>query len=294
MADLHGDAGREWLRRLPDIVAECVARWSLSLTAAGDAPSYNYIVPALRSDGYPVILKVGYPHRELRSEIDALAHYDGRGAARLLDADRDLGALLLERLLPGAMLVSVSDDEKATEIAASVMRALSRPAAPQHSFRSVEDWAQGITRLRREFDGGSGPFPAHLVDKAEGLFADLLPSQSDRVLLHGDLHHYNILAAQRQPWLAIDPKGVVGEPCYETGALLRNPWGTLTSWPDLPRAQARRIAILSDLLGLDQERIRGWAIAQAVLSAWWSYEDHGSGWEDPITCAEALSALPDI
>ncbi|UCC69784.1 MAG: phosphotransferase [Armatimonadota bacterium] len=290
MTDLHGDAGREWLRRLPDIVAECVARWSLTLTGPGDAPSYNYIVPALRSDGDPVILKLGHPHPELRSETDALAHYDGRGAARLLEADRDLGVLLLERLLPGAMLVSISDEERTTEIAASVMRALWRPAPPQHSFRSVEDWAHGMTNLRHEFDGGPGPFPAHLVDKAEGLFADLLPSQADRVLLHGDLHHYNILAAQRHPWLAIDPKGVVGEPAYEIGAFLRNPFD-LAAWHDLPAVQARRLTQLSDLLGFDHRRLRAWAIAQAVLSAWWSYEDHGSGWESAITCAEALSAV---
>ncbi len=108
--------------------------------------------------------------------------------------------------------------------------------------------------------------------------------------LHGDLHHENTVAAQRRPWLAIDPKGVVGEPAYETGALLRNPVPQVASRPDLPRMQARRIALLSDLLGLDRERIKGWGIAQAVLAACWCVEEDDSAWEDFITCAEALAA----
>ncbi len=286
----YGDAGREWLRALPEIIAECGRRWSLTFTGEGGAPSWNYVVPGVTSEGAPVVLKVGYPAHEVQHEIDALAHYDGRGAVRLLEADPGIGALLLERLLPGTPLSSISDEDEVTVIVASLMRELWRPAPAEHTFPSVEDWARGLVKLRQKFDGGTGPLPVDLVARAEGLFSELLPSQADRVVLHGDLHHENILRSQRRPWLAVDPKGVVGEPCYETGALLRNPWGRLMSWPDLPRAQARRIVILSDLLGLDRERIRGWAVAQAVLSAWWCVEEADSGWKNVIACAEALAA----
>ncbi len=290
MADNYSDSGREWLRALPDIIAECGRRWSLTFTGEGSAPSWNYVVPGVTSGGEPVLLKVGYPARELQHEIDALSHYDGRGAVRLLEADPGIGALLLERVLPGTPLSSISDDDEATSIAASVMLELWWPAPAGHAFPSVEDWAHGLVKLRQEFDGGTGPLPADLVERAEGLFRDLLPSQTDRVVLHGDLHRENILRSQRRPWLAIDPKGVVGEPCYETGALLRNTWGGLVSRASLPEVQARRIAILSDLLGLDRERMRGWAIAQAVLSAWWCVEESDSGWQTVITCAQALCA----
>lgn len=290
MADSYSDSGRDWLCALPQTIAKCGRRWSLTFTGEGSAPSWNYVVPGVTSEGEPVMLKVGYPAQELQHEIDALAHYDGRGAVRLLEADPDTGALLLERVLPGTPLSSISDDDEATAIAASLMRELWRSTPADHAFPAVDDWARGLVKLRQTFDGGTGPLPVDLVERAEGLFSELLPSQTDRVVLHGDLHHENILAAQRQPWLAVDPKGVVGEPCYETGALLRNPWGKLASWPDLPRVQARRIAILSDLLGLDRERIRGWAVAQAVLSAWWCVEEGDSGWRDVITCAEALLA----
>jgi streptomycin 6-kinase len=114
---------------------------------------------------------------------------------------------------------------------------------------------------------------------------------AEPVLLHGDLHHENILAAGRQPWLAIDPKGLAGEPAYEIGALLRNPIPQLYTWPDLDRITARRIDQLAEELTLDRERLIGWGLAQAVLSAWWNVEDHGREWDDCLILAEILAKL---
>jgi streptomycin 6-kinase len=171
------------------------------------------------------------------------------------------------------------------------MKQLWQPAPAEHPFPSVADWAKGMERLREEFGGTSGPFPERLVRETEQLFAELLPTMESSVVLHGDLHHYNILAATREPWVAIDPKGVVGEPAYEVGALLRNPLPDLYSWPDLDRITARRIAQLSEELGFDRQRLRAWGLAQAVLSAWWSYEDHGIVDEQVLVLAEILSAM---
>jgi len=185
----------------------------------------------------------------------------------------------------------MADDEQATAIAASVMGQLWRPAPPDHSFPSTADWAEGLARMRVHFGGGVGPLPLALVERAESLFRDLLASSSDPVLLHGDLHHGNILSAERAPWLAIDPKGLVGEPAYEVGAWLRNPLPGLLARPDPKRILARRVAIFANALGLDPARIYGWGTAQAVLSAWWMAEDHGGGWESMIACAELLAAL---
>ena len=143
--------------------------------------------------------------------------------------------------------------------------------------------------MRDRFGGTSGPLPEKLTGEAERLFAELLASQSEPVVLHGDLHHFNILAAERQPWLAIDPKGVVGEPEYEVGAFLRNPMPDLLSKPHPGSILARRLDQFSEELGFDRERLRSWGIAQAVLSAWWSIEDHGYGWEEAIRFAELLA-----
>ncbi|MGH2633370.1 MAG: aminoglycoside phosphotransferase family protein [Tepidiformaceae bacterium] len=286
MRDVYGDAGNEWLARLPAIVAECEQRWSIRV----EAPfvlSYNYVAPATRADGTPVVLKAGYPCKELRNEIDALRLYAGRGIGALLESDSELGAMLLERLSPGEPLTTVTDDIAATALAAVVMRELWAPAPLDHDFPTTATWGRGFDRLRATF-GRNPPFNPALVDRAEDLFASLEASSAAPVLLHGDLHHDNILSAQRRPWLAIDPKGVVGEPAYETGAFIRNP-SALYELPDPGAVMHRRVAQLSEELGLDRQRIRNWGIAEAVLSAWWSYEDHGRGWERAIICAELLA-----
>jgi streptomycin 6-kinase len=291
MVEVHGQAGVKWLRLLPALVAECARRWSLTVLPPFEPLSYNYVAPAIRAGGEDVVLKVGVPHPELLTEIEALRLYAGRGIARLLEADAEQGILLLERLQPGAPLVSLDDDRAATSIAAGLMRQLWRPVPDDHPFPTVARWAAGFQRMRARFDGGTGPLPAAWVERAEGLFAELLPSSAEPVLLHGDLHHWNILAAERQPWLALDPKGVVGEPAYEVGALLRNPFPDILSVPGVERVMARRMDQLAEELGFDRARIVGWGVAQAVLSAWWTIEDHGHGWEPMIACAEILAAL---
>jgi streptomycin 6-kinase len=293
MLDLHGAEGARWLRELPATVERCCARWSLKVGRPFASLSYNYAARAEGAGGERLVLKVGVPVPELLSEMAALRMMEGRGAVRLLDADAEAGALLLERLEPGTPLVALSevDDARATSAAAAVMRELWRPVPHAHSFPSVADWGRGFRRMRERFGGGSGPFPPKLVDEAEALFAELLDSSAAPVVLHGDLHHGNILAAARAPWLAIDPKGLVGEPAYEVGALLRNPLPQLLNLPRPVRVSERRIAQLAEELGFDRARVRGWGVAQAVLAGWWSFEDTGRGGEFGIASAEILAAV---
>ncbi|NOK62693.1 MAG: phosphotransferase [Chloroflexi bacterium AL-W] len=288
--ELYGSVGTEWLSELPTLIADCAECWSLTVAPPFENLSYTYVAPALGSDNTPVVLKVGFPNPELLCEMDALRLYNGHGMVRLLEADPERGIMLLERLEPGMTLADLNDDTAATSIAAQVMHQLWRPVPASHSFPTVERWATGLQRLRAEFDGGCGPFPKVLVEEAESLFTDLRSSMDEPVLLHGDLHHYNILSAARQPWLAIDPKGVVGEPAYEIGAWLRNPLPLMT-WPHPERVLARRIDQFADELGFDRERIWGWGLAQAVLSAWWYWEDHGYVGETALACAQLLATL---
>jgi streptomycin 6-kinase len=291
IVELHGTTGVEWLNRLPSLVADCEQRWSLQVLPPFEPLSYNYVAPAVRADGTEVVLKVGVPNAELLTEIEALRLFDGHGIVRLLEADYEQGALLLERLKPGTPLSSLTDDEQATSIAIQVIGQLWKPVSLEHSFPTVAKWAAGLKRLRERFDGGSGPFPGSLVEEAETLFGELIGSMGEEVLLHGDLHHQNILAAERQPWLALDPKGVVGEAAYEVGALLRNPMPQLLTEPHPGRILARRVEQLAEGLGFDRARVVGWGMAQAVLAGWWSFEDHGRGWESWIACAEILAGL---
>ena len=228
---------------------------------------------------------------KFRSELEALKVFNGRGSIQLLESDDDKNAILIERAIPGAPLTSVKNDEEEMSIAATIMKNLWQPVPSGHQFHSVSDWGKGFEKMKEYFKEKPNPLPKELVDKAERLFTGLSASQGEQVLLHGDLNHSNILSAQREPWLAIDPKGVIGEREYEIGVLLRNPQPELLRLPDPKEVLERRIDQLANELNLDRERTHGWGIAQAVLSAWWIIEDNGNDWEDAIACAEILNQI---
>ena len=292
-ASLRGEAGAAWLDHLPAVTDELARRWSLRVGRQFPKLSYNWVAPALRGDGTPAVLKLSPPEdKEFKTEAAALTTFGGRGICRLLELDLTRGAMLLERLQPGTPLTALGDDEEATAVAAGVMRKLWRPAPPDHAFPTVSDWSRGFERLRRRFDGGTGPMPERLVEEAEKLFAELLASGGDTLLLHGDLHQENILSAGREPWLAIDPKGVAGEAAYDTAALLHNPAGALGG-TDPGGLLERRLDVLSGELGLDRARIRAWGLAQAVLAAYWSLEDGGRVWDEALAFAGLLGEIGD-
>jgi streptomycin 6-kinase len=157
----------------------------------------------------------------------------------------------------------------------------------------MADWNDDLQLLRPHYGGSTGPFPARLIEEVESILPALAATAPAPLLLHGDLHYDNILAAERQPWLAIDPKGLVGEPAYETGALLYNPQPQLLDVPHPGRILARRVNQLAEELHLDRARVRGWGIVRAVLSAWWHMQSTGEVWQGTLTCAELLAAIQE-
>lgn len=291
MKALHEDEGVAWLERLPSILLACERRWHITIQRPFANLSFHYVARAIRADGTPVVVKACSPTDEFVRESEALRLFGGRGMVQLLASDADDEVMLLEYLHPGTPLLAIEDDELATSIAADVMRQFWRPAPVQHPFPTVQDWGRGFTRLHQHYEDGYGPFPRKLLDEAETLYAELSASMTTPMLLHGDLHHENILAATRAPWLAIDPKGLIGEPAYEVGAWLRNPLPQLLQTPHPGRVLARRMDQFVDLLHLDHARVRGWALTQAMLSAWWSVEDFGEISQEMLTCVELLAAI---
>ena len=286
-----GEDGSRWLQDLPELLDRCGVRWRLQIGPAVDDLTYNYVAPAEMENGRQIMIKLGVPRAELTREILALQTYNGRGSVRLIDSDARDGVLLLERLSPGSMLSEFGweRDAEATRIAARVMKKLWRPVSADHPFKTVAQWALGFKRLRDHFQGGTGPFPSDLVAEAEAIYRRYLADSEQSVLLHGDLHHYNILSAGREPWLAIDPKGIVGDPAYDAGALLRNPIYSMLEWPDLTAIQSTRLDILTEELNIERRRLQNWAVAQSVLSAWWSYEDEGHAGREWLEVAQSLS-----
>lgn len=276
--DIYGEVGKEWILQLPSLLSACADKWQLDILQPFDDLSYNYVTPAIRADKTPVVLKAGVPSDEFSREIQSLLVFEGSGMVKILDCDREEGIMLLERLLPGKSLASIDNDELLTRAAVSVMQQLWTPAPLNHEFGSVNDWASGLSNIKRLFHGSYGPFPSDLVNLAQELFNEFQNPLEDNILIHGDFHPMNILSSNRAPWLAIDPKGVVGDPMYDVATFV-------SSLPQLPKENdqkkflCRRIDQLTEELSLDGHHIAKWGLAQSVLSGWWRYEDHGSGWE---------------
>jgi streptomycin 6-kinase len=237
------------------------------------------------------VLKAGLPDDEFGAGVEFLRLCDGHGATRLLEADDELGVMLMERAYPGAPLTRLEDDDAATAIGADMMRALWRPAPATHPFRSIVSWLGALTRVRQAQVSPPGPLSDELLARAEALGRELVASSPYERLIHGDLHHDNIVSAQREPWLVIDPKGLVSDPGYETGPFLCNPAGRMETWPDPARHFARRADILAERLDYPRERILAWSITYAVLSAAWYVEDGSDGFGPSIARAEVLATL---
>ena len=298
----YREDGHAFLEALPDSVAEASARWNLRNVQPAPVLSYNFV--AFAECGFPgrdVVLKMGVPNNEFLSELEALRLFNGEGACKLLDYDEEKYWMLLERLHPGVMLVTLEEDEEATHIAAEVMKKIWRPvessnspliqerAPGLHNFIQLTEWFDGLKRLHQKFDGGVGPFDEKIVQHVERSVADFFVENHNPVLMHGDFHHYNILSSERG-WLVIDPKGVIGPAGYEVGPLLMNPWGELINKKSIRLITKRRIDILNEHVGFERERIREWALAHAVLSSWWGIDDN-TGWEYSWSFAEMMASL---
>ncbi|MEX2646321.1 MAG: aminoglycoside phosphotransferase family protein [Gaiellaceae bacterium] len=243
----------EWRERAPALAEECAELWSLRLGEPYKDGHASLTLQAELPDGGPAVLKVGFPHPEAEQEAAALAHYDGGGAVGLLAHDPERNALLLERCEPGTSLLQLPDEEEAFRIAAGVLRRLWRPPAADHPFDLLSELATSWAELPG--------LDAEMV-------RELVTSQGELVVCHQDFHRGNVLRAEREPWLAIDPKPLVGEREFDTAALMRDGPGDLT----------RRLDLLSAELGLDRERMRLWAIVHAVA------------WEHPEVARMLLTA----
>ena len=242
-------------------------------------------------DGRSLVLKlVKRQGDECRAGV-VLAAFDGRGVVRVYE--HNAGATLMERASPGHSLVGMAvggaDDEATTLLAATI--ATMTPEAVFDGIPTVEDWGSGFDRYVAR---GDTQIESTLLSKARSLYRELCRSQRSVRLLHGDLHHDNVLFDLERGWLAIDPKGVVGELEYEIGAALRNPVERPELFAD-PVVIQRRVNRFCDALGLRADRVLAWAFAQAVLSAIWATEDEPAKptVHSSLRLAEALAPTID-
>ncbi|PRZ35232.1 streptomycin 6-kinase [Antricoccus suffuscus] len=246
--------------------------WDLTEDGAPMHGFCSLVIPVRAAAGQRAVLKLGYDgDDESQFEHLALQGWHGSGAVQLLRAEPGRRVMLLERL-KARDLRSVSESE-ACDVVAGLYPRLHVPAHPQlRSLTSyVERWANALNTLPSD-----APVPRRLVGQAVALAGDFVGDErSTGTTIHGDLHFENVLAGDREPWLAIDPKPMSGDPHYEVAPMLWNRWDELVASGDVRSAVQRRFYRLVDGAGLDPDRARDWVVVRMVLNAYWAIEDAG-------------------
>lgn len=273
--NIYNKKGQAWLNELPRLVTAISSKFDLRDLKEATNLTYNYVLSGFQGDN-PIILKLGLDHEALTREAFALRCFEGCGAVNVLAEDHDI--LLLERAMPGTSLKSYfpTKEKESIEIACGVMQKLHQTSIPTtHNFLHIKDW---LTALDKNW-----AIPDAYLQKARKLRDRLLQTSKSDVLLHGDLHHDNILqngndesrpsSQSEDGWLVIDPKGVIGEQAYEVAAFIRNPMPDLLNIQDPEEIIQRRIVMFSDLLNVPRSSVADWCFVQAVLSWVWAIED---------------------
>jgi streptomycin 6-kinase len=257
------EGGEAWLDALPGLVAGCAEKWSLqALGEPFSDSSVSLVLPAELPDGRAVILKLQFPHRESEHEAEALAYWRGDGAVQLVAHDVSRSALLIERCLPGAHLSTAKPDE-AMAVLTILLPQLWKPAVKPFTTLREEAgrWRQELTA---KWVVAGRHVEIRLLEAAADALRDLVDKQGEQVLIHQDLHGDNVLSAEREPWLAIDPKPVVGEREFAIAPIVR-----AYEFGHSRAAVWRRLDQLSSELGLDRDRARLWSFAQTLA---WAFD----------------------
>ncbi|MBT2480227.1 aminoglycoside phosphotransferase family protein [Streptomyces sp. ISL-94] len=278
----NGDAGREFIAGLPALAGRFLAQWELRRTGPGMHGVTALVLPVERADGTAAVLKLALPDEESAGEPLALRAWDGVGSVRLLEHDADTGSLLLERLDEGRHLSALAerDARQAVGVVAELLARLTAVAAPA-GLRGLGEITAGMLEdvpgaLRGLADEGE----RRLLRDCAAAVAEVAGEPGDR-LLHWDLHYDNVLAGGREPWLAIDPKPLAGDPGFDLlPAIVNNFRAQDVRW---------RFDLMTEVLGLDRERARAWTLGRVLQNCLWDVEDGEERLaEEQVAVAELL------
>lgn len=268
--NVWGKIGQRWLNQLPSIIERLSDYWSLTNIKPVDNMSYNYVALATQKDNIPVVLKISCDEQLIANEYKALKHFDGHGSVKVLDINKAHNALLLEQAIPGYLLKGHHPIkiENTIKIYAQVVKALSSPSLTTNNYTHVSQWCQALDRIE------VGKIDKHFVKKAKELRSFLLNSAKQEYLCHGDLHLENIIQHGKK-WLAIDPKGIIGEMAFEVAAFDLISKDELKDTATIQEKIVTSATLLSRALDLCYERLLAWMFLRAILAAQWFLEDNG-------------------
>lgn len=281
MLESHGAKGEKWLSELPEIVREIEENWAIKVGEPFENLSYHFVAPCKSKSG-EAVLKIGFPEDDslVFNEAETLKLYDGRGAVKFLKLDEKRLALLSERLRPGKTLAEFfrGREDDCVKIAIENLQKIVRKTSEKHQFVSLDDWFAGLEKAENT------AFPADKLKRARKFYEEL--SRAETFLIHGDFHHENILTATREPFLVIDPKGVVGQIGYEISVFLNNHVWILKTDENLHEKARKAVFQFSEAFQIAPDVLKKWAYAQAVLSAWWTFEENGANWKKDLDLAD--------
>lgn len=284
----RGPQWQQWIDALPALAQRQMREWELRSDGAAGHGESSLVLPVRTPSGQNAVLKLGFPDEDSEHEHLALRRWGGAGAVRLLSAQPHRRALLLERLAPRDL--STAGDVEACEVVCGLYRRLHVPALPQLRTltAALEAWTALLADLPR-----SAPLPRRLVEQAVALSGELGGDPaSTGTLIHTDLHYANVLAAEREPWLAIDPKPLNGDPHFEVAPMLWNRWEELAG--DVRDGVRRRFFTIVDAAGFDESRARAWVIIRMMTNAVWELTSPGrpdTGWL--TVCVAVAKAVQD-
>ena len=259
-----------WVDGLPRLAADVLCRWELRPDGAATHGMAAVVLPVVRDDGTPAVLKLQEPRNETTGAMIGLRTWDGVGVVRLLDGDAASGAMLLERLHADRPLSIVDVDDEATGILAGLLARLVAVPAPEGLRHLADVAAAMLAEAPRAAAALADPAEQRLVRTCAAAVAELVGEPGDR-LLHWDLHHDNVLAGDREPWLAIDPESLAGDPGFDLLPALDSCWERVAS--DVDRMILRRFDQLTEAIGGDRRRAVGWTLGRVLQNALWDVED---------------------
>lgn len=280
---------QSWFADLPRLIPDVLQEWHLRPDGEIIAGRAAVVLPVRTDTGDAAALKLGWPHPEATHEHLALRAWAGRGAVRLLRADPHRQILLLERREERDLhSLRVAD---ACEVVAGLYAQLHRPPLPQTDRLSAltRGWSRAILSLR-----GSNLVPRRFVDQASSLARTLAEDPAtDQALVHTDLHYANVLGGRREPWLAVSPKPLSGDPAYEVAPLLWNRWPEAVATGNVRGAVLDRMFTAVDRAGLDEDRVRDWVTVRVVVKVWGSVHNDASS-EDATAATMATTILKAV
>lgn len=277
-----GKKGEKWLSDLPEIIDILSARYKLFDIKPIDNSVYNFTALGEQYDGEPVFLKIGFHLSEIKREVAAIKALKNDNMINLIASDQEYNAILLPNLFPADNLHSLNNENRQNYIAADLISKMPCEVISDFSFPLLTDWFDTIKNFLNKPDHR---IPVKYLKNTVSLFSELEKDKISDKLLHGDLHHYNILKSESK-WLVIDPKGVIGNPIYETAAFMYNPSPHFLKYKNLKTVINNRFNTFSEISGYHYRNIAAMAYCQSVLSACWCVMDQQNCYKNALTAAD--------